>query len=196
MLLAAAGAIRWRRDALCRLFAASALLTLFGYFLVPVDQGHGWGYRYFHSAWMALPLLATAALFRPVRIRGDDDPQSRLFEDGETRGFVAACMLLTLVFGVGFRAWQVEDFIARDMSQVPQYTGTERRVVILDPRHSFYGGDLVQNDPWLRLNEIRMYGHGAAADERMMAQYYPELHRVYADRYGTVWSRASGPPPL
>jgi hypothetical protein len=196
MILAAAGAIRWRRDALCRLFAASALLTLLGYFLVPVDQGHGWGYRYFHSAWMALPLLATAALFRPVRIRGGDDPQIRLFEDGETKSFVAACLLLTLVFGVGFRAWQVEAFIARDMSQVPQYTGTERRIVILDARHSFYGGDLVQNDPWLRLNEIRMYSHGAAADERMMAQYYPELHRVYADRYGTVWSRASSSPKM
>jgi hypothetical protein len=196
MILAAAGAARWRQDALCRLFAASALLTLLGYFLVPVDQGHGWGYRYFHSAWMALPLLATAALFRPVRIRSDAGSHSRLFEDGETKSFVAACMLLTLVFGVGFRAWQVEDFMARDVSQVPQYTGTERRIVILDGRHSFYGWDLVQNDPWLRLSEIRMYSHGAAADERMMARYYPELHRVYADRYGTVWSGASGAPAL
>ena len=196
MILAAAGAVRWRQDALCRLFTASALLTLLGYFLVPVDQGHGWGYRYFHSAWMALPLLATGALFRPVRIRSEAGSQSRPFEDGETKSFVATCMLLTLVFGVGFRAWQVEDFMARDISQVPQYTGTEKRIVILDGRHSFYGGDLVQNDPWLRLSEIRMYSHGAAADERMMAQYYPELHRVYADRYGTVWSRASGSPPL
>lgn len=192
MILAAAGAVRWRQDALCRLFTASALLTLFGYFLVPVDQGHGWGYRYFHSAWMALPLLATAGLFRPARIRSDVDPDSRLFEDAETKGFVATCMLLTLVFGIGFRAWQMEDFMARDVSQVPQYTGTERRIVILDGRHSFYGGDLVQNDPWLRLSETRMYSHGAAADERMMAQYYPELRRVYADGYGTVWSRASG----
>jgi hypothetical protein len=64
------------------------------------------------------------------------------------------------------------------------------RVVILDGRSSFYGADLVQNDPLLRGNEIRMYSHGAAADEQMMAQYYPELHRVYADRYGTVWSQA------
>ena len=121
MILAAAGAVRWRRDTLCRLFTASALLTLFGYFLVPVDQGHGWGYRYFHSAWMALPLLATGALFRPVRIRSDAGSHSRLFEDGETKNFVATCMLLTLVFGVGFRAWQVEDFMARDVSQVPLY---------------------------------------------------------------------------
>jgi hypothetical protein len=196
MILAAVGAVRWRQDALCRLFTASALLTLFGYFLVPVDQGHGWGYRYFHSAWMALPLLATGALFHPARNRSEASSHSRLFEDGETKSFVATCMLLTLIFGVGFRAWQLEDFIARDVSQVPQYAGTERRIVILEGKHSFYGGDLVQNDPWLRLNEIRMYSHGAAADERMMAQYYPELHRVYADRYGTVWSRASSTPKM
>jgi hypothetical protein len=188
MILAAAGAVRWRQDVLCRLFTASALLTLFGYFFVPVDQGHGWGYRYFHSAWMALPLLATAALFRPARTPREPSSPARLFEDNETKGFVAACILLTLVFGTGFRAWQMQDFVARDLSQVPQYGGTERRVVILDGRFSFYGADLVQNDPWLRGMEIRMYSHGAVADEQMMAQYYPQLHRVFADRYGTVWS--------
>jgi len=196
LILAAAGAVRWHREALCRLFTASALLTLLGYFLVPVDQGHGWGYRYFHSAWMALPLLATAALFRPARIPAETSTQAALFEDGNTKGFVATCILLSLVFGVGFRAWQLQDFMARDLSQVPQYMGTERRVVILDASHSFYGADLVQNDPWLRGNEIRMYSHGVAADEHMMAQYYPELHRVYADQHGTVWSRTLPRPKL
>jgi hypothetical protein len=191
MILAAAGAVRWRQDVLCRLLTASAFLTLFGYFFVPVDQGHGWGYRYFHSAWMALPLLATAALFRPARTLKEAGSPERLFEDSETKGFVATCILLTLVFGVGFRAWQMQDFMARDVHQVPQYKGTESRVVILDGRFSFYGADLVQNDPWLRGNEIRMYSHGVAADEQMMGHYYPELHRVYADRYGTVWSQAS-----
>jgi hypothetical protein len=195
MILAAAGAIRWRQDSRCRLFAASALLTVLGYFLVPVDQGHGWGYRYFHSAWMALPLLATAAMFRPVRCPTAGNSPARLFEDRETHGFVTACVLLTLVFGVGFRAWQIQNFMARDLRQVPQYQGTERRLVIIDSGSSFYGADLVQNDPWLRGQEIRMYSHGAAADEKMMAQYYPEIHRVYADRYGTVWSQGEGDAP-
>ncbi len=127
MILAAAGALRWRQDAVCRLLTASAVLTLFGYFFVPVDQGHGWGYRYFHSAWMALPLLATAALFRPARTSREASSPTRLFEDSGTRGFVAACILLTLVFGIGFRAWQLQDFMARDVNQVPQYKGTENR---------------------------------------------------------------------
>jgi hypothetical protein len=194
MIFAAVGAVRWRHDALCRLLTASAVLTVFGYIFVPVDQGHGWGYRYFHSAWMALPLLATAALFQPARFAGEASLPTRLFEDSETKCFVLACILLTLVFGVGFRAWQMQDFLARDLSQVPQYTGTERRVVILDGRFSFYGADLVQNDPWLLGNEIRMYSHGASADQRMMAQYYPEFHTVYSDRYGTVWSQFAGLP--
>jgi hypothetical protein len=194
MILAAVGAVRWRHDVLCRLLTASAVLTVFGYIFVPVDQGHGWGYRYFHSAWMALPLLATAALFQPARFAREASLPTRLFEDSETKGIVLACIILTVPFGVGFRAWQIQDFLARDISQVPQYTGTERRVVILDGRFSFYGADLVQNDPWLRGDEIRMYSHGASADQRIMAQYYPELHRVYSDRYGAVWSQLAGLP--
>jgi hypothetical protein len=196
LILASVGAVRWRRETFCRLFSASALLTLLGYFLVPVDQGHGWGYRYFQSAWMALPLLATAALFGPAQIRRETRSQALLFEDGETKSFVATCIVLSLLFGVGFRAWQLQDFMAQDLSQAPQYSGREQRVVILDDTHSFYGADLVQNDPWLRGDEIRMYSHGAAADERMMAQYYPELRRVYADRHGTVWSRAPLTPKM
>jgi hypothetical protein len=177
----------------------SALLTLCGYFFVPVDQGHGWGYRYIHSAWMALPLLATAALFQPVARRGEartvqSDPAGT-FEDAGTRAYLTACILLTLVVGVGWRAWQMQDFIARDLSQLPRYAGTESRVVIVDTRSSFYGADLVQNDPWLRGPVTRMISHGEAADSTMMARYYPTLHRVYADRYGTVWSgRGAGSP--
>jgi len=193
LILAAAGAVRWHREMLCRLFAASALLTLLGYFLVPVDQGHGWGYRYFHSAWVSLPLLATAALFAPARIPEEAGFHPGPFGDGATKSFVAACLLLSLVFGIGFRAWQMQDFIARDLSQMPQYGGSGMRVVILDDTHSFYGADLVQNDPWLREDEILMYSHGSTADERMMARYYPDLQKVYSDSRGTVWSNAPRP---
>jgi hypothetical protein len=196
LILAAVGAIRWRREMFFQLFAASALLTLFGYFLVPVDQGHGWGYRYFHSAWMALPLLATAALFVPAGVTNERGSQAALFEDDATKSFVAACVLLTLIFGVGLRAWQLRNFLANDLRQVPQYEAIGKRIVILDDRYSFYGADLVQNDPWLRGDEIRMYSHGLAADEQMMAHYYPEFRKVYTDRYGTVWSRALPAPSM
>ncbi len=197
LILAAVGALRWRHDRRCQLLAASAVLTLVGYFFVPVDQGHGWGYRYFHSAWMALPLLATAAMFRPSgttphRTAGH---AVGIFEDVATRTYVAACIGLTLLFGVGFRAWQMQDFVATDLDQLPHYRGTERQVVIVDPTLSFYGADLVQNDPWLRGNVIRMYTHGRAADQQMMAESYPTMHLVFADRHGWVWSEKANVDP-
>jgi hypothetical protein len=108
--------------------------------------------------------------------------------DEQTRALVVGCALLTLVFGVGFRAWQVHDFIADDLAQMPAYSGTERRVIILDPTTAYYGADLVQNDPWLRGTVIRMISRGKADDEAMMQAYFPDLHRVYGDVHGTVWS--------
>jgi hypothetical protein len=192
LILASVGAARWRHNTICQLLTASAVLTLLGYCLVPADQGHGWGYRYFHSAWMALPLLATAAMFRPAaatrEARTAVEPPPHMFEDLDSRSFATACIVLMLVFGIGFRAWQMQAFMAQDLNQLPNYPGTERRIVLIDDRFSFYGADLVQNDPWLRNNEIRMYSHGAAADRQMMAQHYPTWHKVYADKFGWVWS--------
>jgi hypothetical protein len=173
LILASNGAWRLWRDPFCRLLACSALCTIAGYLFVPLDQGHGWGFRYFHSAWLALPLLAAGSL-----------------RAGETRLFVVKCALATLVLGVGLRAWQMHDFIARDLRQLPAYTGNERRVVILDPSFAYYGPDLVQNDPWLRTNEIRMITAGRAEDAAMLHEHFNNLHQVYADRYGSVWSSA------
>ena len=198
LILAGYGAVRGRTDSACRLFAASALTTLIGYLFFSQDQGHGWGYRYFHSAWMALPLLAVAAIYRPAG--SQDTPgnapvtQLRIFDDQATKSYVTACILLTLVFGVGLRAWQMQGFMADDLNQLPHYHGSERRIVLLDDRFSFYGADLVQNDPWLRGNVILMYSRGRDADLAMMAQNFPSLHQVYADRHGYVWSTAAPDP--
>jgi hypothetical protein len=193
LVLACYGAVRERGHIVCRLFTISALTTLIGYLFFPQDQGHGWGYRYFHSAWMALPLLATAAIYRPVRFwdRPPDSipPPAGIFEDQATKTYIAGCIVLTLVFGIGFRAWQMQSFMATDLNQLPHYHGTERRVVIVNYAGSFYAEDLVQNDPWLRGNVIRMLTHGSSEDEEMMAQNYPTWHQVYGDQFGTVWSQ-------
>jgi hypothetical protein len=188
IILAAAGAWRWRRDGASLTLAASVVLTLLGYFFVPVDQGHGWGYRYFHSAWLALPLFAAAAFSRPPYA----EERSGAFDDIDTRTLVTACALFTLVLGVGLRAAQIRSFMTMDTQQVPAYGGTERRVVFIDISHSFYAQDLVQNDPWLRGDVIRMISHGEAADAAMMREQFPGMQPVYRDGHGSVWS-ATGP---
>jgi len=186
LIVAVAGVLRWRHDAVCRLFAFSALATFAGFLFVPMDQGHGWGFRYFHTAWVSLPLLAAGAFAKPPA----EQERPGILADTHTRSFVVVCALLTLVFGVGFRAWQIHDFMAADLAQLPAYTGTERRVVIVDPNFSFYGADLVQNDPWLRGAVTFMITCGYPEDATMMREHFPELHRVYADKYCTVWSAA------
>jgi hypothetical protein len=173
LILAGAGAWRLRHNVFCRLIVYSAACTFIGFFFVPVDQGHGWGFRYFHTAWVALPLLAAGGI-----------------RNEETRLFVVRCALMTLVLGIGLRAWQIHDFIARGLTQLPAYAGTERRVVFIDPTFSYYGADLVQNDPWLRSNEVRMITRGLADDTAMMREHFPEMHRVFHDFHGAVWSAA------
>ena len=187
VILAGIGGWRWRRHPLCRLLTASALVTLLGYLIIPFDQGHGWGYRYFHSAWIVLAILGAGALAPMVAPESD---RNIVFADPSTRTFVVACALLTLTLGVGLRAVQMRQFISESMSQEPAYAGTERRVIIIDPTGSFYGQDLIRNDPWLRGNTIRMITHGPAADAQMMRANFPELHRVWAGRFGSVWSAA------
>jgi hypothetical protein len=181
-LLAIYGGWKWWSNPHCRLLCASALLTLV--LFVIADQGHGWGYRYFHSAWLALPILGAAA-FAPESPRvGQLQPA----QGSLTLNFVVALALLTLVAGTSLRAFQMRAFIEGHDSQVPQYMGTERRVVILNPSSAYYGADLVQNDPWLRSDVIRMITHGTAADEQMMRDNFTEMRRVYTDKYGSVWS--------
>ncbi len=190
-LIAGIGGWKLRDNVACRLLAASALVTLAGYLFVPFDQGHGWGFRYFYPAWIALPVLAAGALARKSGTRTTE----RGFGNDETRAFVVTCALLTLVGGVGFRAWQIRQFVSNDLKQAPAYSGTGRRVVIIDPRLSFYGEDLVQNDPFLRGPVIRMLSHGAAADTEMMHEHFPQMQRVFADAHGSVWSAASAERP-
>jgi len=62
LVLAGIGFWAARRRTGVRLLAAALATMFLGYFLVPFDQGHGWGYRYLHPAWFVLPLLAALAL--------------------------------------------------------------------------------------------------------------------------------------
>lgn len=186
MVLAVAGAWKWRHHPACLLLLTSALATLIGYLFVPADQGHGWGFRYFHSAWLALPILAAGALTKTAI--PPDRPS--LFEDPYTRTFIVACALLTLFAGNALRSVQIENFVAGQLVQMPAYAGVGQRVVIIDPTAAFYGYDLVQNDPLLRGDVIRMLTHGRDADTEMMRQHFPTLRKVHTDDFGTVWSSA------
>jgi hypothetical protein len=180
--LAAVGGWRLRKEGgPWRALIASALLTYFAYFLIRFSQGHGWGARYFHSAWIVLPLFAAAALKRqPEEVRGDPLP-----------GYVAACALLSLVVLTAFRSLQVEQFISRHLAQLPSTGAGEARVLIVNPAGGYYAWDLPQNDPFLRNRPIRLTSMNVQRDTAMMAERFPEYRLLGIDRRGAVW----GLPP-
>lgn len=186
MLLAVTGAWRWRHDTRVLTLAASALVTILGFLFVPYDQGHGWGFRYFHSAWMTLPVLAAAAL-TPVSQTHQDTSGGN---GEELRTFVVACALLSLLAANTLRAVQIGEFMTEHLAQLPRAPDIVPRIEIIDTSNSFYGADLVQNEPHLRGGVIRMISHGATADHKLLAQYYPGYRRVYVDHHGEVWSPA------
>jgi hypothetical protein len=191
LLLAGIGGWKRRHDPRCRLFVGSALATFVGYLFVPVDQGHGWGFRYFHSAWLVIPLLVAAVFVPPV---GADDAAAadaaQIGAANRLRSFVVACALITLVTGVPLRAEQVRQFVAMCLNQVPAYSASEPEIVLIKVDRSFYAQDLVQNDPFLRNATVTMISHGAAADAAMMSVQFPDYRRVYSDDHGEVWSRS------
>jgi hypothetical protein len=175
--VAAVGAWRARRERGAWLaLIGSALLTYCAYFFVRFDQGHGWGFRYVHPAWAAVPLLAVFALRR-------GDTSSAL------RGYLAGSAALSLVVLTTIAALQVERFISRQLAQVP--SAANGKVVIMDQRRGYYVWDLAQNDPFLRNPVIRLISRTPELDAAMMARTFPQYSLLESHPLGTVW----GPKP-
>jgi len=181
VVLAAAGCAQLRTNIGARLLAAAFAITFFGYFLVRFDQGHGWGYRYIHAAWFALPVLAALALTREPPKAGD-----------EVRSMACWAVLLSLLAANGLRLVQVETFISRQLNQVPPLARAadpaRPDAVFVDLRSGFYTQDMVQNDPFLRAPRIIFVYHGAAAAAALVAQRFPGYTRQASGPWGEHWA--------
>lgn len=181
-LLAAAGWWIARRDLSARLLGLSMLATLAGYVFVGFDQGYGWGARYLHPAWGALPVLAALALVHA--------PMDRAC--GRLRGYVASLAVLSLVLGTALRAAQIHDFMESHLANRPPAAPHARQIVFVTPDRAQYTPDLVQNDPFLRNDVWYLLSQGPAADERFMRTRFPHAQRTLVDRRGSVWRLPSG----
>jgi len=179
LILAVVGACR-SRDHRLRLLAASAIITYFGYFFVPFNQGHGWGYRYFHSALGTLPLLAAAAIFT-----GREEVAER---NGLLR-MLALCVIGGLVVLTPLRVHDVYDHFERHLQQLPPIDPGKRQIVMMRGT-GYYPGDLVQNDPFLRNRTIfmmsRMLDNEKALEGSMLATLFPNCQNFHRTPYAWV----------
>ena len=182
LVLAIPGYAALRSHSYARALGAALLLTFFGYFVVRFDQGHGWGYRYIHSAWFVLALFAGAFL----ATRKDDS-------GGEFLAMAAWGIGLSLVLANGLRAVQVESHIARHLAQVPPLSvpadASRPEVVFIDIRRGFYTHDLVQNQPLLRGPRVVMVHEGGPRQAELMANRFPAYRKSAEGPWGEHWTQ-------
>lgn len=170
-----------RSDRFLRLVGFSVISTLLGYFFIPISQGHGWGFRYFHQVWWALPLLAAAAL---AHFHRRSSPWFQL---------AATAILLSLVLNNGLRFYQIEGFIDRHLAQRPQIATEVTGLCFLDTKSGYYRQDLVQNDPFLRDKMIFMVSLGEESDRALAEHLVPGARKVFDDGVNRVWALEDDP---
>ncbi|MBV9361627.1 MAG: hypothetical protein JO292_09555 [Betaproteobacteria bacterium] len=181
-LVAAAGWWLNRRSPGLNLFAAALATTLAGYCLVSYAQGYGWGARYVHPAWSALPILASAAMVS--------------LQPGSVRlgSYVARMTLLSLVFATALRFFQIRLFMDEVLALTPPFESGRRQIVFIAPNAEYYTQDLVQNDPFLRDPVIFMLSRGFNYDyESVIQRRYPGARLTHAGPTGYVWRLPDAP---
>lgn len=124
--------------------AISCLLTFGFYYFFRLDQGHGWGYRYFHGTLTCLTVVAVAGWEALVKMSG-----------GRTaRNFLTAGVLGSLVIALPLRSYQAETFIRPFARASKAIHSMDVAVVGVDPRFAWYSADLIRNDPFLERRPV------------------------------------------
>jgi hypothetical protein len=159
-LLAVLGRLRRGDDWRVRLLTQSAVLTFVGYVFFIFDQGHGWGYRYFHSAWGAVPILAACAM------------TARSESNDLLAAFAGAAAILNLVLVVPVQMMQMDGIVTRHSAQLPPPRRPGNNVYFVRDG-GFYRADLVQSDPLLRADDLILFSGGDVLDAELMRQNWP-----------------------
>jgi hypothetical protein len=175
VLLAALGGVLARENRHARLLMQSALLTFLGYFFVPFDQGHGWGYRYFHSAWAAVPILAACAM------TAYSQKQPRIV------AFAGAAALLSLVISMPLQMDQISQVITQHLAQLPRPLTPGNNIFFIHPKGGFYVADMVQIDPLLRDRNLTLVSRGSQLDTELVQENWPTAVKVFAGQSSDQW---------
>jgi len=179
-LFALLGRLHHRDSRYVRLLTQSAVLTFAAYLFVRFDQGHGWGYRYFHSAWGAVPVLAGCAM--TDKAGGRSEAHLRLVS------FAGAAAIMNLLIVMPFQLHQISVFISQHLAQLPTPRRPGNNVYFIHPRGGFYVEDMVQIDPLLRDRDLLLVSHGAELDAQLVRQNWPGAVKIAGGRAADQWS--------
>jgi hypothetical protein len=176
LILAAAGWWAGRGNTHLRLLGASFVCVFLGYFAIGFTQGHGWGARYLHPAWGALPVLGAAALVLATGKEMRD----------RVGTYVASLSFLSLVFATALRAAQIHGYFEMHLAHRPPAVPGAHQIVLVAFNRPGYTADLVQNDPFLRNGVWYMFSYGRASNRAFIASHFLGARLVSEDRRGEV----------
>ena len=129
----------FRERPIIRDAALSCLLTFGFYYFFYLDQGHGWGYRYFHGTLSCLILVAVTGWGALIEKTGER----------RARNFLFVAMAASLFIALPLRCFQAESFIRPFADASEALHSMKAKVVGIDPRLAWYSADLIRNDPFL-----------------------------------------------
>ena len=156
----------WRRlETAERLLAAGVALSFAFFYWFASTQGHGWGYRY------TFPVLGNLVLLAAL----GTDMLTNALGRVVVRRVLVASLVLTALVQLPLRAWQVERYVRPFASLHAHMTSIDADVVIVDPTSSWYGIDLVRNDPFLQDQPKVLSAFYLRANEK----------RLLAERFGS-----------
>jgi hypothetical protein len=174
-IFAILGCVRYRGNPHALLLAFSAILTFVGYLFVTFDQGHGWGYRYFHSAWGTIPILAACAM------TDKSEATERLIS------FAGAAAVLSIFITVPFQLNQIHAFVSQHLAQLGAPRRPGNNIYFIRPGGGFYVADMVQIDPFLRSQDLYLVSRGAELDAEMVHNNWPRAAKIASGRAYEQW---------
>ena len=164
VVLLALAVVCWRRlGTVERDLAAGVALTAAFYALFTATQGHGWSYRYVYNVLGNAALLAAAG----AGLAADAVGARRV---GRA---VAASLALTALVQWPLRMVRVERFV-RPFALADAYVRSHpAAVVVVRSETTWFGRDLVRNDPFLRGSpKVLLASALAPADSQRLAERY------------------------
>jgi hypothetical protein len=169
--------IAWRRTREqmgLRLLGASFVLTVALYCLFPSSQGLGYGARYYHVAWGALPILAAVLLVSA----GWDRLRSLMLASA----FIGLALVVPLevTYGRGLA----------EISAIPvnQLRGPGVDLVFLDFEKERCPGLTLNNNPSTE-GFLVLISHGPKADQTIVDRYFPGARLVTQTSFGSGYAR-------
>jgi len=157
-----------------RLLLSCLILSFAFYLFIPYDQGHGWGYRYIHSAWGLIAI--SAGIFA---VSGHKSQRNFIIAS------LLAGSLATSVF-----AFQTGRTIAISNAlqpTLPTVKNDNRILVFIASHPSLYTIDLIRNYPKDQGKIIRMVSYGTEEDAVLAKQLSAKAFQVSTSPMGSVW---------